>query len=190
MKTISTILSLLVANAIAAPAADQLRHQKRLAQEIIPYSVASTYYVSTGAIQYDVHEGHIFKDGVGSDESTLLTFVIPDLYLDHTCAFNVIFDGMTDYASGSRQFDIFTSLKPALSNATTWPPGNQRDNYYGRMMVDTIPGSAVFVDGITATASSFPCPIGTWGAELVGVGDVDSIFWGSASTGAQLIISS
>src|SRR5436190_15071179 len=91
---------------------------------VLAPSDISLYNVGTGAIDFGVANGKIFKadtDG-GQDISTLVTFDFPDL-TGKTCYFTFDLDG-TSTLTGSGQFDVFTNLYTATQDTTTWPPGN------------------------------------------------------------------
>ncbi|KAF4630925.1 hypothetical protein G7Y89_g7216 [Cudoniella acicularis] len=151
---------------------------------IIP-SVLSQYTVSTGAINFDASFGDISKDGVNSDITTLLTFDIPASLEGLTCSFHLVLDG-TASVNGTGQFDIFTSQAPATQDTTSWPSGNLRDNYAGRMQAH-VSAEAQYVDGFPNDAQSFPCPAGhLLAGELVGTGDFDFIFWDQNISGAYI----
>lgn len=48
-------------------------------------------------------------------------------------------------------------------------------------------GAATWVAGFPALDQGFPCPAGkTYGAELVGAGDVDFIEWLAGTSGASI----
>ncbi|EFQ95950.1 hypothetical protein PTT_04037, partial [Pyrenophora teres f. teres 0-1] len=89
-------------------------------------------------------------------------------------------------ASYTAQFDVFTALAPAAGSTSSWPSGNLRDQHLGRMTVQR-GGAATWVSGFPALVQAFPCPAGkTYGGELVGVGDVDSIEWLAGTSGASI----
>jgi hypothetical protein len=87
--------------------------------------------------------------------------------------------------TGSGLFDVFTSLQPATTSTTTWPPGNQRNNQVARMQA-VLSGEATYVSGFPNTVQSFPCPSGVWPIELVGVFDVDNIQWSGSVAGPYI----
>lgn len=179
MKTfaIAALSSALAIGASAAPATYP-------SGRINPITL-SQYTVWTGAIDYDVQTGKVFKDGRSSDITTLVTFDIAKALSGKTCQLH--FDLPRDaHVSGSGKFDVFTSQAPATQDTESWPPGNLRDEYVGRFLAvkggDAEPGA----DGIT-TITTFPCPGGQYLAgEIVGVGDVDYITWSKASNGPYL----
>jgi hypothetical protein len=146
----------------------------------------SQYEVWTGAVHYNTPTGKIFKNGKTTDVTTLLTFQMPTTNgVPQICEFHFYLDN-TATVSGSGLFDVFDSIAPATQSTTGWPSGNLRDNYAGRMKV-TKPGEAVFQDGYGPDARAFPCPdAGLYGAELVGVYDVDDIEWTGAVAGAYI----
>jgi len=145
----------------------------------------SQYEVWTGAIQYDTGVGKIFKNGVTSDITTLLTFEFPAAAAGSTCEFHFYLDG-TATLGGSGLFDVFTSLAPATADTTSWPPGNQRDQNVARLSAAN-PGEAAYVAGFPNTIQSFPCPNGTYAIELVGVYDVDDIEWSGTGSGSYFV---
>jgi Ubiquitin 3 binding protein But2 C-terminal domain len=143
---------------------------------IIKPTTRSQYEVWTGAVHFNVPNGKIFKNGHTTDITTLLTFDIPADAQGKTCEFHFALDTAST-VSGSGQFDVFTSLAPATKDTTTWPQGNLRDQYGGRMKAN-LGGEATWVDGFPQPGKSFPCPAGLKVAgELVGTGDVDDIEW-------------
>jgi hypothetical protein len=145
---------------------------------IIRPSTLSQYDVWTGAVHYKSAEGKIFKDGHSTDVTTLLTFTFPAASAGKTCSFH--FNPSADPAatvSGTAQFDVYTSQAPATANSASWPSGNLRDHHLGRMTAKS-KGEATWVDGFPKFGQAFPCPAGeTYGAELVGAGDIDHIQW-------------
>jgi Ubiquitin 3 binding protein But2 C-terminal domain len=153
---------------------------------IITPTVISQYEVSTGAVHYNTPDGKIFKDGKTTDITTLLTFDMPASLQGMTCEFHFYLD-TSSTLSGSEQFDVFSSLAPATTSTTTWPQGNQRDQYIGRMAA-YIPGEASWESGFPQLWESFPCPYGEQLAgELVGTGDQDDIEWLSGNTAGAYI---
>jgi len=144
-------------------------------------TILSQYSVWTGAIRFNTRKGKIFKDGTTSDITTLLTFHFPSSSVGRTCKFYFVL-GRGSTASGSRQFDVFRSNAPAPGDTAGWPPGNQRGPHLARLEAANS-GQAKWVDGPPNSIKSFPCPIGTWAAELVGVGDKDNIQWSDAAQG-------
>ncbi|KAH6644828.1 hypothetical protein C7974DRAFT_384364 [Boeremia exigua] len=153
---------------------------------IIRPAVTSQYEVSTGAVHYDVTSGKIFKDGKTTDITTLLTFEVPAESAGKICTFHFDLDSSAT-VSGSAQFDVFTSLAPAEADSSSWPSGNLRDQYVGRMAA-TVGGSATWVPGFPTFGQSFLCPAGqTFGGELVGTGDADVIEWLAGSTGPYIM---
>ena len=143
---------------------------------IIPKTI-SKYSVWTGAVDFDVSAGKIFKNGRTSDITTLATFEFPAEAAGKTCEFHFVLpnDG-TASVSGTGQFDVFTSLAPATQSTTTWPSGNLRDQYAGRMTA-FVGAEAQWTAGFPDPAQSFPCPTGLLAGELVGTGDEDDIEW-------------
>jgi hypothetical protein len=153
---------------------------------IIRPSARSQYDVWTGAVHYNSANGKIFKDGKTTDVSTLLTFNFPDVTKGQRCEFHFYLDS-TATLSGTGTFDVFSSLAPATQSTTTWPNGNLRDQYGGRMQANK-PGDAVFLEGYGNKAQVFDCPSGSvYGAELVPTGDVDDIEWVGSLAGAYIL---
>jgi hypothetical protein len=72
----------------------------------------SQFTVSTGAVNFKVQYGKVFKGGRRSGITTLMTFDIPPEAEDKTCAFHFFLD-LTSIVSGTGQFDIFLSQAPA-----------------------------------------------------------------------------
>ncbi|KAF2421841.1 hypothetical protein EJ08DRAFT_653324 [Tothia fuscella] len=187
MKSFTAIISVLIATAAAAPTPST--NGARQAPVSIKPIRMSTYFGSTGAVRLST-EGHIQRFSGQSDQSTLLTFDIPKIYEEKDCAFALTLDGANDFASGSKQLDIFTSIKPATADAASWPSGNLRDQAGGRMRFygDVQPGAASYVNDIAHPASSFKCPSGVFGGELVPVGDKVDIYWTSYSSGPSIVV--
>jgi hypothetical protein len=145
----------------------------------------SQYTVGTGAIDFDVTTGKIYKadNDNGNSITTLVTFQFPPESAGKTCSFTFQLDP-TATVTGSGLFDVFTSLKPADHDTSTWGPGNQRDQNVGRMRA-VVNGPASWVT--IFLGDPFPCPAGTKkGYELVGVYDNDNIEWNNAITGPRI----
>lgn len=154
---------------------------------IVPTTI-SQYSVWTGAVNFNTGAGKIFKNGRVSDVTTLATFDIPRAASGMTCELHFVLDGGASPStlSGSAQFDVFTSLAPATTSTTTWPSGNLRDQYVGRMTA-LAGAEAVWADGFP-NVRTFPCPGGELLAgELVGTGDVDDIEWIQSSAGPYIL---
>lgn len=82
---------------------------------------------------------------------------------------------------------MFTSLAPATKDSASWPFGNLRDQYAGRLQA-ALSGEATFLLDYGAAAYVFDCPYGLkMGMELVGTGDVDDIEWDWATSGAYFV---
>lgn len=146
----------------------------------------SQYEVWTGAVQYKTPTGKIFKNGQTTDITTLLTFDLPTSIKGFTCEFHFFLDP-TAAVEGTGQFDVFTSLAPATQDTTTWPSGNLRDQYAGRMAA-SLPGEATWVAGFPSEGRSFPCPGGQLMAgELVPTGETDDIEWDGSVAGAYML---
>jgi hypothetical protein len=153
--------------------------------DIIVPTTISQYTVWTGAINFNTGAGKIFKNGLVSDITTLSTFNIPSAAAGRTCELHFVLDS-TSTLSGSGQFDVFTSLAPATTSTTTWPSGNLRDQYVGRMTA-VADGEATWTPGFPSVPT-FPCPAGQLLAgELVGTGDVDDIEWSQSTAGPYIL---
>jgi hypothetical protein len=145
---------------------------------IIRPSVRSQYYVSTGQIVYNTTVGLIQKTGTSSDITTLLTITIPAAAAGKVGNYHYALDS-TAIITGSGQIDIFTSLKPAVASASTWPPGNQRNTEVGRIQAIK-GGTATWIFG----NPTFTIPAaGTYGYELVGVNTLDLVSYPAANNG-------
>jgi Ubiquitin 3 binding protein But2 C-terminal domain len=152
---------------------------------LVPTAI-SQYTVWTGAVNFNTGAGKIFKNGIVSDVTTLVTFDIPASAAGSTCVFHFALDPSATL-SGSEQFDVFTSLATATTSTTTWPSGNLRDQYVGRMTA-VLNGEATWTPGFP-NVPSFPCPAGQLLAgELVGTGDVDDIEWLQSVAGPYIEI--
>jgi hypothetical protein len=151
---------------------------------IVPTAI-SQYTVWTGAINFNTGSGKVFKNGIVSDITTLATFDIPSSAAGKTCELHFVLDS-TSTLSGSGQFDVFTSLAPATASTSSWPSGNLRDQYVGRMTA-VANGEATWTPGFPSE-TSFPCPAGeTLAGELVGTGDVDDVEWSQATAGPYIL---
>ncbi|KAK5446688.1 hypothetical protein LTS15_009621 [Exophiala xenobiotica] len=147
----------------------------------------SQYDVSNGAISYDTQHGEIKKQTGSNDITTLLNFKFPNHTSGTTCQFS-FWLGSDSTHSGSQKIDIFTSNAQPIENTDSWPYGNLRDNFAGRLMFSVVPGFAEFEAGFTNEAHQFPCSGGHMvGYELVGVNDEDLIRWDKASSGPYII---
>jgi len=146
-------------------------------------SALSLYNVGKGAIRFNVDHGKIYKADTngGQDITTLVTFDFPADSNGKTCYFSFELDN-TATLTGSGLFDIYTSLKPAAFDTTTWGPGNQRNQNLGRMKA-ALSSQATWV---AQFLHPFPCPSGKQGYELVGVYDNDNIEWNNAVAGPRI----
>jgi hypothetical protein len=171
MQFISLLALAGIANAIPTP-------QSGTGSNQIKPTVRSQYEVSTGAIHYNTPTGKIFNSYAGKDITTLLTFDLPSTLQGKTCSFHFALDAASATATGTKQFDLYSSLAPATQSTTGWGPGNQRNQFMGRMTA-IVPGEAAYVADIyPKTGASFPCPYGgKFGYELVGAGDLVDIEW-------------
>jgi hypothetical protein len=150
----------------------------------------SLYHGSSGAVEFNVYEGHIEKKQTsGDDITTLATFYIPSSAAGYQCSFGFDVDNsveVTPYPGA--QFDVFTSIKSAWQSSASWPSGNLRDQHVGRMVVNAQPGAATYVDGQPSAAKKFPCPAGNYIAgELVPTGENMDICFAPSSTAGPYI---
>jgi hypothetical protein len=146
--------------------------------KVITPSVRSQYYVSTGQIVYNTGLALVQKTGASSDITTLLTVKVPPAAAGKTGTFHFALD-KSAIVTGSGQIDVFTSLIPATSSTTSWPPGNQRNIQVGRIQV-VKGGTATWVFG----SATFTIPAtGTYGYELVGVNSVDLVSFSGTNNG-------
>jgi hypothetical protein len=172
MKLISLVVGL-IGLTTAAPSP-----QVPTTGNIIHPSVRSQYYVSTGQIVYNTSLGLIQKTGTSSDITTLLTITIPAAAAGLTGTFHFALDSAS-IVTGSGQIDIFTSLKPAVSSTSAWPPGNQRNIEIGRIHA-VKGGTATWIFG----SATFTIPAaGTYGYELVGVNSADLVSYSGSNNG-------
>jgi len=172
-------LAAILATSTAAPLVG-----RQGSSDYISPTVISQYNVWTGAISFDTSEGKIFKDGRQPDITTLVTFDFPDWTEGRQCEFTFELDS-TAQLSGSKLFDVFTSLGPATESTKDWPHGNLRDQHAGRMRA-FLPGFAEWVFGV-GPSPKFDCPTGqTLAGELVGVYDVDHIEWDNSVAGPRI----
>jgi len=136
-------------------------------------------------VHYKVDEGRIFKAGT-ADITTLATFEIPAWTIGFTCEFAFELTA-TATLTGSKRFQVFTSLKPATADSKTWPSGNLRHQNLGTMEA-VKPGKATIVEG-PATSAFFPCPAGqTIAGELVGQNDQVDIAWNNKLAGPRILV--
>ena len=167
----SAILTTLLSLVSAAPinstntqpqAAPQVTSLPAAGSGFLLPSVTSQYQVWTGAVNYNINHGKIFKNGQSSDITTLLTFNVPAFAAPQYCEFHFFLDNSAT-VSGSGLFDVFSSSAPATQSTTTWPQGNLRDNYGGRLQA-VVGAEATFQDGYGNDAEVFECPpAGMWG---------------------------
>lgn len=103
-----------------------------------------------------------------------------------TCEFHFYLDSSATLL-GTATFDVFTALAPVTKDSASWPSGNLRDQYAGRLKAVS-PGEATFLLEYGDAAYVFDCPYGLkMGAELVGTGDEDDVEWDGASSGAYIL---
>jgi ubiquitin 3 binding protein But2-like protein len=171
MKFITSLLPILTF-AAAAPAP-----QIPGSGAVITPSDISQYQVSTGAINFNVANGKIARSSASGDTTTLLTFNYPAAAAGKTCAIHFyLSSGST--LSGTKTFDVFSSLQPATHSTTSFPPGNQRNQQIGRLSVN-LGSEATYEAGFPQAAAAFPCPAaGTaYGYEFAPNGDFSDIEW-------------
>jgi len=157
-------------------------------EETVRPTVTSQYSVWTGAINYKTSQGLIQKTGITSDITTLVTFDIPSSAAGKQC--ELVFTlGSYNWPTGTATFDVFTSIKPATAPSASWPPGNLRDQYLGRLKAVNN-GPAQNVEGFQpVVGQKIPCPAGqTLAGELVGAGDQVYIRWDVATEGPYIKI--
>jgi len=153
--------------------------------------ILSQYTVSTGAVNFATQTGLVSKspNNHGADITTLVTFIVDQAYSGYTCRLG--FDlAPTDVSSGSGQVDLFMSLAPAAGLSTTWPSGNQRDNFLGRIQTQ-VGTDGTFIQAIDGVDQGFPCSSiagNYYGGEVVGVNDVDYVSWASINNGPKIIV--
>jgi hypothetical protein len=186
VSSFAAILSLVAAAPVAQPNGGNTTAPFGQPTIIRP-SALSQYDVWTGAVHYGTSRGKIFKNGQTTDVTTLLTFDFPAVPAGRLCEFHFYLDS-TATVSGTGTFDVFSSIKPATTSTTSWPNGNLRDQYGGRMQANK-PGEAVFLSGYGNKAQLFDCPSNSvYGVELVPTGDVDDIEWDGAVAGAYICV--
>lgn len=152
------------------------------AVDVLYPRTTSLFYASTGDIKYNSSHGLIYK-GIGSmadsDVTTLVTFAVPEGWAGKKCRLDFDLES-DDVLSGSKTVDVFTSLTIVEHSSSGWSPGNQRDQYLGRFMIDgSRSGKWIDTDD---EVPRFDCPadeVVTW--ELVGVNDRVEIRWTSES---------
>jgi hypothetical protein len=151
-------------------------------------SVISSYHISSGAVDYNLATGHLYKDLSSiKDVSALATFYISKDYEGKQCSFGFDADTTVNFAPNPVSFDVFTSQKPAWITTTSWPQGNLRDHHIGRMKLSANAGQAVYEDGHPTAAKLFPCPTGIIAGELVPYGEnVDLCFTPSDTAGPYI----
>lgn len=154
--TTSTIVAAIVAFSSAAPTQVQER-----AAAFYPVDVVSTFSYATSTVDFNTTVAQIYADSDPVNEvSTLLTFRLRDDQVGKQCILHFI----PQTVEGSGQFDIFSSLFPAVEGATN----NQRNEYLGRFEAHTNYDVVPVGNG----AVSFPCPTSDpWAIELVPITD-------------------
>lgn len=159
------------------------------------YPITSSQYTSsTGAVDYDVTYGLASRTTTngGADKSTLVTFCLPSDYSGSQYMCEVVFDLFQNGASayGTSQVDVFTSLKPAWVSSPSWPSGNLRDQYLGRIDV-VVGGTGVADTTIGGLGFKFPCSAiagQTYAGEIVPVGDYDIVNWAANTDGPKILV--
>jgi hypothetical protein len=176
---------------VSTPAATYDASESGDSIRLQPQSI-SLYHISTGAVQYHVNAGQIYRSTRSSDDiSTLATFFIPESYGKNQCSFGFDVDATVNFYPNPSFFDVFTSQKPAYTSTKSWPQGNLRDQHLGRMKLSEKPGKGSFVEGssVAPGVKTFPCPTGFIAGELAPVGDnVDVCFTPSATAGPYIRI--
>jgi hypothetical protein len=151
--------------------------------------VTSTYHGNNGAVDYKINQAIVSRHtwNNGRDTSALVTFEIPAEYASKQCQFIFDMSAPSSWASGTKQADIYTSLAPATASTTSWPQGNLRDSYLGRLQVN-IGGFSTIQAG---PYGKFPCSIAAgkiFGGEVVPVGDDVEISWVVGVNGPKIIV--
>lgn len=153
----------------------------RVTYEFLPKD-SFTYDVGNGKISCDP-DTRIFKhwNNRGHDITTLSLFEYPADVAGKTCQFGFELNH-DDILTGSKKFDLFSTLRPTTTcPATSWPPNNNRDQHLGRMTAAV--GAATWDMQFLGVAKPGPCPkpgtVVTY--ELVGVYDVVEIDWNAAN---------
>jgi len=146
-------------------------------------SYVHNYNVWSGALTYNPTYGRIRKTGYSPDITHIATFWFPWYLKGRHCRINFYLDQYS-INTGSKKFDIFTTLqRPPQHSTTSWPPGNQRDQHWGRRRAHR-PGFATVVPGYPNKAYNFPCPYGKYKSyEFVGVNDKVHIRWNKNTAG-------
>ena len=162
----------------------------------VPTPASESYFLPSDTWRYNVKNGAISSATTGmiekstgnggADTTTLVTFTYPEAARGKKCQFAFNFD-TTASASGSRKLDVFTTSGIAPGPTSGWGPGNRRNNHLGRLSAPAaFPGFATW----DATYGAYltqkincKAPNTKEGFELVGVYDVDYIWWDSAAAG-------
>ncbi|KAF2726796.1 hypothetical protein EJ04DRAFT_506687 [Polyplosphaeria fusca] len=181
MKAAIFTVACLMGLACAAPTEKRWPSKANL----ITPSTLSQYYVSSGKIDYKRADGKVAKPSSAGDMTTLITFSMPTESNGKTCSLGFYLDYSTSSLSGSKLLDVYTSNAPAPGARASWGPGNQRNLPYGRFEL-TGYRDATWKADVAHPGSSFPCPKGEAGFEVVGVYDNDSVEWSGAVSGLYL----
>ena len=158
-------------------------------RDVIFPQVTSQYNVGTGAVSFNTNFGEVDKytSNGGNDITSLVTFSIPSYPSGFTC--ELVFDlDSTRGVSGSASAQVFASLAPATATTSTWPQGNQRDQYVGTLKA--LSGERATWD-LPASTRQFPCSdaVGRlYGGELVPTGDNDHISWVPGVDGPKIVV--
>ncbi|KAF2035183.1 hypothetical protein EK21DRAFT_84807 [Setomelanomma holmii] len=171
---------------LAAAAPTNLEARWPPLTNILKPTVISLFDGSNGAITYNVGTGSATKTNRG-DITTLVTFK-PDFDIpETTCRLRFFLDNADNAVvlGGSKQVNIFSSLKPAPEkDVPAWgPPGNQRDQDLGRFsLYKGGNGDVVYAPAI------FPCPKkgASIGFEVVPTGETDEVKCNPALSGLYL----
>jgi hypothetical protein len=151
--------------------------------------VTSKYYANNGAVDYDISQATVSRHtgNNGRDTSALVTFQIPAEYASKQCQFVFDMSATSSWSSGTKQADIYTALAPVTASTTSWPQGNLRDTYLGRLEAN-IGGFSTIQAG---PYGKFPCSIAAgkiFGGEVVPVGDDVEISWVVGVNGPKIIV--
>ncbi|KAF4442443.1 idi-3 precursor [Fusarium austroafricanum] len=164
---------------------------ERRSDDYFTPSAIHTYNIANGAI-HNTDEGRVTKapGNGGNDITTLLTFTYPEAARGKKCQFAFYLNGKENVI-GSKKLDLYSSLAPAPGPRAGWGPGNQRNIHLGRMDVK-VGGFATWeaTYGPYMTQKTDCKKPGTVeGLELVGVYDLDAIYWNPAISGPRIVIS-
>lgn len=162
--------------------------------QIFP-NYTSQYNTASGAVDFHTSQGLVYRsitDG-GADITTLVTFELPAQYSSNWCQIAFALGNAASWATGSLQAQLFTSLAPATTDASSWPSGNLRDVDLGSIDI-VVGGEASFQAGSGPAAASdgfFPCSLiagQVYGGEIVPQGDAVEISWPAGEDGIKIIV--